>query len=298
MVRTRRERSPLWLASAIVLAHAIVPSARADGSIRYLDCRLTDGTGTNYVVLKHAVSARPTLAPVLINFEIATKRPGSPPVAPASDTVREARPDEVIPNADVGVRDGDLRLGSGQLTVCYPSYVVSGGGLGFAVIDLVEERRGEALNVYSLTIVSREGLILHSMRLSSMLDDELRGQLSRAMGFCFWYDCGWFDQARRKLVIAGPTANADGSSNSKFFRVIDVRSGRVEFGTWDEVAQVLAESTGEGLEQALHLAAQHAMPSAKSDLFRHFSNPRLEESMPLTAAVALGQVNDRRARHS
>ena len=203
MVRTRRERSPLWLASAIVLAHAIVPSARADGSIRYLDCRLTDGTGTNYVVLRRAVSARPTLAPVLINFEIATKRPGSPPVAPASDTVRKARPDEVIPNAEVRVRDGDLLLGRGQLTVYYPSFVVSGGDLGFAVIDLVEERRGEALNVYSLTIVSREGLILHSMRLSSMLDDELRGQLSRAMGFCFWYDCGWFDLARRKLVISG-----------------------------------------------------------------------------------------------
>ena len=116
----------------------------------------------------------------------------------------------------------------------------------------------------------------------------------RSMSLVFWYDCGWFDQARKQFVLVGRGADADGKTTAKYFRSIDLESGRVEEGSWDLVSRVLSEDNIDGLDQALRLAAEDGLASAKSDLVRYFSDARRSSRLRLTAAVALGRLGERR----
>ncbi len=95
---------------------------------------------------------------------------GSAPVTSARDSVGFGL--VVVPNPEVRVRDGDIRIARGELELGFTSILVSSAGLGFVALDSVDPKRGEPVNVFAVTIVSGDGLVRHRRKLSALFTEE------------------------------------------------------------------------------------------------------------------------------
>ena len=137
---------------------------------QFVDGRLTDVNGTNYLVVKRTRVSPAGIGRFSISFVIATKKPGSSTVKEARDAVGRL-PGTIIRNPDVAVRSGDTVHSRGALEVGIPIFLVSSGSLGFAVVDLLDEPFAWPPKVNAVTVVSRDGLVRHRIPLTSLFSE-------------------------------------------------------------------------------------------------------------------------------
>lgn len=272
----------------------IVSSARshADTYGPFKDFREVDATGRYYVVVKRIgepVNAGPGTP---VTFQIAERRPGSPPIAAAADEGEGF--EKVVANPDVKVRDGDIVLGKGQLERCPGFILISSTGLGFVGLDVSGYNYGSLENRDALVIVSSDGTVRHRKALIDLFSAAEVSRFLRSAGGIWWCGGGWIDERRKQVVVVGSDSGPEFRRVPRLFRVVDLTTGEVRKADSEVVQRALSELNAGGLEQALELAGELKLERAKGDLVKILDDAKSALDARVRAAVALAAIGDRR----
>ena len=219
---------------------AIQSFARADSFAVPRNFRKADATGTYYVVFKKDLKAKNDELITSVPFEIAKRKEGSSAVTDASDHFRGLS--EVVANADVRVREGDLRLGHGNLDVCFPRILVSSRGLGFICFELSSQIASARSSVAAITIVAADGTIRHRKRLSDLFSEQAIAQFTSTVSLIFWCGGAWLDEEQKELIVVSASRSLDGRPLRTFFRILSLETGAVRDGS---PAVILLPSLGQ-----------------------------------------------------
>jgi hypothetical protein len=134
------------IACNLLFALTVQATTRADIVGPFRDFREVDSTGRYYVVVRKDKNGAKSGLGVPVEFAIAERKAGSPPVMPALDTYRTESGALVAKNnPDVRVREGDILLGHGKLDDCNGGVLVSSAGLGFVGLNQVYHHFGKLL---------------------------------------------------------------------------------------------------------------------------------------------------------
>ena len=124
----------------LLIAITMPPLANADSYRPFRNFRQVDPTGRYYIVVKKNGGPEDPGAGTPVTYEIAERKPGSPPVSPGEDSGED---DAIVSNPDVRVRQGDPVLGRGSLVRRPSQIVISSTGLGFVGLGVRGHNDGD-----------------------------------------------------------------------------------------------------------------------------------------------------------
>jgi HEAT repeats len=294
VVCTRKEATMTRVAPGLLtLILATVPLvAFADSYGPFHNFRMVDPTGRYYLVVKKNGGEGDPGRGTPITFEIAERRPGSPPVEVVHDRSKGFR--EVEANPEVKVRDGDIVLGKGSQERSPGRILISSTGLGFVGLDVSGYNYGSLRSGDALVVVEKNGTVRHRKNLIDLFSEGEIAQFMSTAGGVGWCGGGWIDEDRKEIVVVGSGWGTEEKAIPRLFRIVDMKTGNVRNGTAEVVLTVLSEANLGALDEALDLAAELKLDQAKPDLVKIFSDERLPIETRLRAAVALAKLGDRR----
>ncbi len=281
--------SPSLLAVVLV---ASASTAGADSYAPFTNFRVADATGRYYLVVKQNGGEGDPGRGTPVTFEIAERRPGSPPVAPAHDELKDFR--TIVTNPEVKVREGVIRLGKGNLDRCPSELLISSTGQGFVGLDVRGYNYGSLRSGDAVVVVARDGTVRHRKDLIDLFQKSEVDRFSRSAGGVWWCGGGWIDERRKEVVVVGEGSGQNDQRIPRLFRIVDLDSGKVREGSPEVVLAALAESNPGALVEATDLAAELKLDRAKADLVRLFSDEATPDLARLHVAVALAALGDRR----
>jgi hypothetical protein len=266
--------------------------AFADSYAAFCNFRQVDATGRYYLVARKNGGPRDPGRGTPITFEIAERKPGSPPVEEVEDRSKGLR--EVEANPEVKVRDGDLVLGKGNLERCPSRILISSTGMGFVGLDVRGYNYGTLRSGDAVVVVAKDGTVRHRKDLIDLFSEDEIAQFMKSAGGVWWCGGGWIDEARKEIIVVGSNWGGGDVVVPRMFRIVDMETGKVRKGTPEVVLTVFSETNLGALDQALDLAAELKFDQAKPDLVRIFLEERLPIETRLRAAVSLATLGDRR----
>jgi hypothetical protein len=266
--------------------------AHADSYTAFRNFRQVDPTGRYYLVARKNGGPRDPGSGTPITFEIAERKPGSPPLEAAEDQLRDLW--DVAANPEVKIRDGDLVLGKGSLERCPGRILISSTGMGFVGLDVRGYNYGSLRSGDALVVVARDGTVRHRKDLIDLFNEAEVKRFFRSAGGIWWCGGGWIDEARKEVVVVGSRMGPGMRGITRLFRVVSLETGEVRDSTTELILTALAERNRGAMVLALSLAAELRLVAAKPDLSNILADESLGIMDRLGAAVALGAVGDRR----
>jgi HEAT repeat protein len=276
---------------SLLFAVATLPIVHADSYRPFRNFRQVDPTGRYYIVVKKNGGPKDPGAGTPVTFEIAERKPGSPPVKPSEDGGSD---DAIVTNSEVSVREGDLVLGQGSLKRSPRLILVSSIGLGFVGLDVRGYNYGDLRSGDTLVIVSTDGKVRHHKDLIDLFSEKEVNQFTRSVGGVFWLGGGWIDEARREVIVVGSREWPDEKPIPRLFRIVNLETGVVRQGSSALILTALSERNLGALHEAIELAGELKLNEAKPDLVKMFSDDKLSLDARLRTCVALAAVGDRR----
>jgi HEAT repeat protein len=286
-------RDAIWTALAVLVCLA-PDGAWGDSWAPFANFRQVEATGQFYVVVKKAKGApQDPGRGTPITFEIAERKPGSPPVTEVRDQVDF---DRVTSNPDVRVRDGDTILGRGKLDRCPLYMLISSTGLGVVGLDVRGYNYRGRGTKDAVVIINSKGEVRHQIDLADLFTESEIYHFLETAGGVGWLGVGggWIDERRREVVVVGSNYGRGGKAIPRLFRVVGLEKGDVRKGSEKEVVTALAEENRGGLDLALELTAELKLKVALENLPKLFDNKTLPLATRLRAAVALAVLGDAR----
>jgi hypothetical protein len=276
----------------VVFVIAGVAPVRADSYPPFLNFRAVDPTRRYYIVVKRNGGNDDDTGPgTPVTFDIVERKPGSPPVTPAS--YRERGPSTVASNSNVRVRERDIVLGRGKLARCPRIILISSTGLGFVGLDVRGFNYADMESRDALVVVARDGTVRHRKALIELFSKEDVARFRHTAGGVHWCDGGWIDETRKVVVVLGGFTQ-EKQRIHRLYRIVDLESGKVREGTSDVIVNAISAPVPGVLDRALELAAEVGPGRAEPDVLRIYSDDKMPLKSRLLAAVALARLGDRR----
>ncbi len=262
--------------------------ASADSYAPFTNYRAVDATGEYYVVLKRRSQTAPGF-PLSVDFEIAKRNNGSPPVLAFNERSAKSK----LPGDGAQVRPGDTIIGKGTLDRAPRHIVISSTGLGFVGVDVYGHNFGELRNGAALVIVSIDGTIRHRKNLIDLFSAVEVGTFMRSTGSVWWSGYSWIDEKSKQVVIVSERSEP---GRKRLFRTVDIESGEVRSGTSELVTIALRDRIPSAIEPAIELAAELKLSAAAPDLAMILDSDSLSLMTRLRAASALARRGNYQGR--
>lgn len=280
------------LICSLALLVAIPWPARADSYYPFTNFRKADPTLRFYIVVKKLPDSPedPNLG-TSVAFEIAECRKNAAPITEAEDQIDPEDYDRTLPNPEVKIREGDLRLGTGRLQDCPRRFLISSSGLGFVGLDVRAFNKGSFPDGAGVVVVTLQGEIRHRIRIVDLFTQDEFNEFPRTAGTVWWLDGGWIDEQRSQVVIvtSGPD---DKETAPRLIRIVNLKTGQVSSGSMKDVLAALAEQNVAAADFALDLVAKMRFAEAKALLPALIDNAALPMGSRLRAAVTLATFHE------
>ncbi len=275
------------VASLILLALAPTP-VMADSCGPFANYLQVDPTGRFYVVIAKTEGwGRDPGRGGPVEFTIAERKPGSPPVSAQEDHNDGY---EVTSNPKVALRKGDIRHGHGSLARAPRQILVSSTGHGFVTLDVFGYNYGNLRSDDALVVVSKDGTIRHRKCLIDLFDETEIANFLHTAGGVFWNRGGWIDEGQREVVVVGD--NDDRELERRAIRVINLETGSVRAGSEQQVLTAIAEKNRGGLNLALEMAIEMKLEIPHMNLLRVLTSEDLPGGTRVRAAVLFAKFGD------